>query len=297
MKGARTVTIYTPAKVNFTLEALGKRDDGYHQIASVMQTIGLFDALALSAAEDVRLISDVPELRTRENLVYRAACLLREKAGDSKGAEIKLLKNIPVAAGLGGGSSDAAATLLALNLLWELGLDVRELKDMASLLGSDVPFFLSGGSALAEGRGERITPIPSPPTAWLILVFQPNVLDNKTATAYKALTPMDYTDGQKTARLAGLLRSGASLDRGSIFNVFDSVAARLFPGIGGAWEILEALSGAPVHLSGAGPTLFCLVESREEGEKVARECSAKGLDCMLVRTLAPGEGPRIVSDG
>lgn len=297
MIGARMVTIETPAKVNLTLEVLGKRDDGYHEIASVMQAVSLFDTLTFTIAEDLQLTTDAPGLTLRENLVYRAACLLREEAHVSKGAEIKLIKNIPVAAGLGGGSSDAAATLLGLNLMWGLGLDIKDLEGLAAQLGSDVPFFLSGGSALAGGRGERITPLPTPPNAWLILAFQPNVLENKTAAAYRALTSMDYTDGRKTARLASSLRSGAALHNDSPFNVFDCVAMRLFPGIGGAWTILESVSGTPVHLSGAGPTLYCLADGPAEGEKVVRECSAKGLDCMLVRTLAPGEGPLIASEG
>ncbi len=297
MTGPREVTIKAPAKINLTLEVLGKRDDGYHEIASVMQAVSLFDTLTLSTAEDVQLISDVPELRTRDNLVYRAAELLkREKAGDG-GVEIRLNKGIPIAAGMGGGSSDAAATLLGLNVLWKLGLDTKELEAFAARLGSDVPFFLSGGTALAEGRGERITPLPIPPTAWLILAFQPNPIENKTAAAYKALTPRDHTDGRKTARLASLIRDGAPPDNDTLFNVFDNVAIRLFPGIDKAWKTLEAVSGEPVHLSGAGPTLFCLVGSQEEGERVVGECTNRGLDCRLVRTLGPVEGPRIVTDG
>ena len=114
--GTRKVTIETPAKINLTLEVLGKRDDGYHEIASVMQAVSLFDTLTLSMAEDVQLISDVPEIGTRDNLVYRAAELLKREKGVDEGVEIRLSKGIPIAAGMGGGSSDAAATLLGLNL-------------------------------------------------------------------------------------------------------------------------------------------------------------------------------------
>ena len=209
--------------------------------------------------------------------------------------EIRLNKGIPIAAGMGGGSSDAAATLLGLNVLWKLGLDTKELVALAARLGSDVPFFLTGGTALTEGRGEVISPLPAPPTAWLILAFQPNPIENKTAAAYNALTPRDHTDGRKTARLTSLIRDGAPPDNDTLFNVFDGVATRLFPGIDKAWKTLEAVSGEPVHLSGAGPTLFCLVEGQEEGERVVSQCARRGLDCMLVRTLAPGEGPRIIS--
>ena len=111
MTGTRKVVIETPAKINLTLEVLGKRDDGYHEIASVMQAVSLFDTLTLSLAEDVQLISDVPELGTRDNLVYRAAELIKRAKRVDEGVEIRLKKGIPIAAGMGGGSSDAAATL------------------------------------------------------------------------------------------------------------------------------------------------------------------------------------------
>ena len=296
MTVTRQVTIETPAKVNLTLEVLGKRNDGYHEIASVMQAINLCDRLTFSIADDLSLISDTPGLDTKDNLVYRAASLLNDKTGVSAGAEIHLCKGIPVAAGLGGGSSDAAATLLGLNRLWGLHLARDELEELAAQLGSDVPFFLAGGAALAEGRGERITPLPSPPTFWLVLAFQPNCLENKTAAAYGALTPTHHTDGGTTSRLANLLRGGAALENGSLFNVFDGVASRLFSGIDQAWDTLQMVSGAPVHLSGAGPTLFCLVGSPEEGERIVSECAKRGVDCQLVRTLAPKEGPRFICD-
>ena len=291
------LTIETPAKANLTLEVLGKRDDGYHEITSVMQAISLFDRLTISVADDLSLKTDAPGLGTQDNLVYRAARLLKDRAGVSQGAEIHLCKSIPVAAGLGGGSSDAAAALLGLDRLWGLHLARDDLEELAAQLGSDVPFFLLGGTALAEGRGERVTPLPSPPTSWLVLAFQPNRLENKTAAAYGALTPTHHTDGEITSRLANLLRDGAALENSTLFNVFDGVASMLFSGIDQAWDTLQMVSGAPAHLSGAGPTLFCLVESAEEGKRVVRECAKRGLGCKLVKILSPEEGPRIISDG
>ena len=296
MTDISVLTIETPAKVNLTLEVLGKRPDGYHEIASVMQAVSIFDSLTLSVAEELRLETDAPGLDTRDNLVYRAAELLKENTGVSRGALIRLCKNIPVGAGLGGGSSDAAASLLGLNRLWGLNLAKEELEELAAGLGSDVPFFLSGGTALAEGRGERISPLPSPPTSWLVLAFQPNPLENKTAAAYKSLSSKHHTGGQMTSQLSDLLQNGLTPDAPSIFNVFDRVASKLFPGIDGAWETLEALSGKPAHLSGAGPTLFCLVDDAGEGKRVVDECARQGMDCRLVRTLAPGEGPRFTFD-
>jgi len=296
LTGGPVLTIETPAKVNLTLEVLGKRSDGYHEIASIMQTVSLFDSLTLSADEELQFVTDVPELDTRDNLVYRAARLLKERTGVSKGARIGLCKDIPVAAGLGGGSSDAAATLLGLEKLWGLHLAKEDLAALAAQLGSDVPFFLSGGTALAEGRGERISPLPSPPTSWLVLLYLPHSHENKTASAYRALSPTDYTSGRHTSRLASLIQNGATLDQHPLFNAFDGVAPDIFPGTGGTWKMLEGVSCTPVHLSGSGPTLFCLVNRPQEGERVVSECTNRGLDARLVRTLSPGEGPRFISD-
>ena len=297
MTGEPIVTVETPAKVNLTLEVLHKRADGYHEIASVMQAVSLFDSLKLSMAEEVQLVTDLPELGTQDNLVYRAARLLKETTGVSRGAEIKLRKSIPVAAGLGGGSSDAAATLLGLNRLWGLNLGNDELQALAARLGSDVPFFLGEGTALAQGRGERISTLPAPPTSWLVLLFYQNRLENKTAAAYKSLSSAGYTTGQHTYRLAELLKNGAVLHRNSLFNAFDEVAPSLFPGIEVAWKNLEIVSGTPAHLSGAGPTLFCLIDGPKYGERVVDECAKYGLDCRLVKTLTPREHPRFISDG
>ena len=296
MTGVEKVTVQAPAKVNLTLEVLGKRPDGYHEIASVMQIISLFDILTFSLSDEVKVTTDVPELEGEDNLVYSAAILLRDTSGVSAGAEVHLDKQIPLAAGLGGGSSDAAATLLGLGRLWGLELGEGELKELAAQLGSDVPFFVTGGTALVEGRGERVSSVKMPPTLWLVLAFPDHRLENKTATAYKALSPSDHTDGRRTADLVERIEAGTEINHDSFFNVFDSIAAQIFPGIDGSRSILQEASGRPVHLSGAGPTLFCRVDGPEEGQKVVAECVEKGLDSRLVRTLAPGEGPRVLTD-
>ena len=296
MTGVEKVTVQAPAKVNLTLEVLGKRPDGYHDIASVMQAISLFDTLTFLPSDEIEVLAEIEELETQDNLVYRAAVLLKETSGVSAGAEIRLEKQIPLAAGLGGGSSDAAATLLGLDRLWSLGLGEEELKELAAQLGSDVPFFLTGGTALVEGRGERVSNVKTPPTLWLVLAFPDHRLENKTATAYKSLSHTDHTDGRRTADLVKRIEAGSEITHDSFFNVFDRVANQIFPGIDGSWSILQEASGGPVHLSGAGPTLFCRVDGPEQGQKVVTECVGKGLDSRLVRTLALGEGPLISID-
>ena len=295
MTGVPKVTIEAPAKVNLTLEVLGKREDGYHEIASVMQAISLFDTLTFRPSDEIKVLAEIEDLGTQDNLVYRAAMLLRETSGVSAGAEVHLDKQIPLAAGLGGGSSDAAATLLGLDRLWGLELGEGELKELAAQLGSDVPFFVTGGTALVEGRGERVSIVKTPPTLWLVLAFPDHRLENKTATAYRTLSNTDHTDGRRTADLVKRIEAGVEINNDSFFNVFDSVATQIFPGIDGSRSILQDVSGRPVHLSGAGPTLFCRVDGPEEGQMVVTECAARELDSRLVRTLAPREGPRVLT--
>src|SRR5262249_11610654 len=166
-----TVFLAPYAKINLTLDVLGKREIGYHQLASVMQTIALADTLALTPRSDDALecVCDLADLQTDANLALRAAHLLRSAGYTGSGVTIELSKGIPVQAGLGGGSSDGAAVLVALNQLWQLGLDKGTLEQLAAALGSDVPFFVHGGTALIEGRGEVVHPLPDAEPLWLVL--------------------------------------------------------------------------------------------------------------------------------
>ncbi len=157
---SRALVLKAYAKINLTLEVLGRREDGYHDIVSILQTIDLHDTLTLEPAQDMALECDQSELEGPDNLVLKAAALLREATGCHQGARLKLQKGIPLAAGLGGGSSDAAAALLGLSRLWGLGLSAEKLMPLAAKLGSDVPFFLYGGTAMAQGRGEIVRPLP-----------------------------------------------------------------------------------------------------------------------------------------
>src|SRR3989449_6170536 len=177
------------AKVNLTLNVGGARSDGYHEIESVMHTIALHDSITLrEAGTGVEVLvtnSEVPN--DQRNLVVRAAQLLREAFGVERHVQIELVKRIPAAAGLGGGSSDAAVTLLGLAQMWKLRLDGRELLALATKLGSDVPFFLEGGAAVARGRGERLAFLPPLPTTWIVLA-RPQVAVT-TEWAYRQLNP------------------------------------------------------------------------------------------------------------
>ena len=186
------------AKLNLTLEVLGRRPDGYHEITSVLQTVSLADVLSFRPAPTLSLRCSDPTLVSEDNLALRAARLLGETTGCTQGAEVTLEKHIPVASGLGGGSADAAAALWALDRLWDLRLPETQLSTLAARLGSDVPFFLQGGTALAQGRGERVTQLPPAPEAWFLVVRPPLEIPTKTATLYGMLDQRHWTKGKAT---------------------------------------------------------------------------------------------------
>jgi 4-diphosphocytidyl-2-C-methyl-D-erythritol kinase len=273
-------TVYAPAKLNLVLEVLGK-DDDYHRISSIVQSIDLCDVLNLELDDELRFECDVPGLRS-DNLVTEAAALLKESTGCSLGARVELHKRIPWAAGLGGGSSDAAATLLALNELWRLGLSVPQLVRLAWRLGSDVPFFVRKGTALVEGRGEKVTPLPPlPPTCFVLLVPPLSKMPDKTKQMYGRLRVADFTRGEFTERaLASLLR-GKVVGRSLMFNVFERTAFEFFPQLGRYRKIMEEAGAAGVCLAGSGPCLFAAFSSREEAGELFSRLSKQKLECYL----------------
>ena len=286
------ITLDACAKVNLTLEVLGRRDDGYHDLVSLTQAVSLHDTLTFAPTDGLELVCDAPELAGCGNLAYRAARLLRETAGVSDGARISISKRIPVAAGLGGGSSDAAATLTALNRLWGLGLSLGELTPLAARLGSDVPFFLHGGTAMVSGRGERVTPLPPANLEWLIVASPAISVPNKTATLYGRLTAANYTRGALTRRLAARIRGGGDVPPQFLFNTFDDVAFDAFPGLRDCWDAMHALGAREVHLAGSGPSLFAPVSSREVGSALQLLLTHQhGVEAHLVSAcVGDGEG-------
>ncbi|MDP2935453.1 MAG: 4-(cytidine 5'-diphospho)-2-C-methyl-D-erythritol kinase, partial [Dehalococcoidia bacterium] len=250
------------------MEVLGRYPNGYHQIASVMQTISLADTLTMKKASDFTLECDQPSLSGATNLVLQAAHMFKAATGCPDGARLRLAKGIPEAAGLGGGSSDAAATLRGLNRLSGVGIPRVKLAEMAAALGSDVPFFVYGGAGLAEGRGEIITPLPSPPGVWLALLHPPILLTDKTRKLYEALTPEHYSRGERSQTLAQALKAGEPVKDDLLYNVFEEVAFNVFPGLEGYRQRLLQAGAAGVHLAGSGPTLFAIFTSWVDAEGV-----------------------------
>jgi 4-diphosphocytidyl-2-C-methyl-D-erythritol kinase len=288
------IELQAHAKINLTLEVLGKRTDGYHEIASIIQTIGLYDTLTLEPADELTLECATPGLSADDNLVLKAATMLREAAGVSQGATIMLQKSIPVSAGLGGGSSDAAAALIGLNRLWETALSDDALHGIAARLGSDVPFFLRGGTAMAHGRGELIRSLPPADIPWVVVLSPDIPMPDKTAALYAALPPAQHTGGLLTRKLEARIRGGGDVPPQFLFNVFDNVVREAFPGLDEYWDAFTALGAREVHVAGSGPSLFAPVSRRELGTALALMLSHKhGWVAHAVPLWQPPEeGPR-----
>ena len=276
--------IDAPAKLNLSLEILGRRSDGYHEVRTVMQEISLVDELEIVPSDSLVVCCDDPSLNGEQNLVWRAAEELARGCGRLPLAEITVRKNIPVAMGLGGGSSDAAAALVALNSFWQLDLGLERLAAIASRIGSDVPFFLWGGAALASGRGEAIEPLPAQSGVSVSLICPESLNLDKTGRLFGRLNPGHFSDGGVTRRLVQNLMAGQLTD--DLFhNVFEDVALNEFTGLAEIIDAVETAAGRRPHLSGAGPALFLYSSSHVEHETVVKALQGYRAQAYFVRTL------------
>ncbi len=286
------IAVRSSAKINWTLEVLGRRDDGYHEVRTILQTIALSDTVTAAPANSLELdlSGSFDALRNEDsprNLAYRAAQLLRDECRVDAGALIRLEKRIPVAAGLGGGSSNAAATLRALRSLWRLSLTSDELAAIAAKLGSDVPFFLTGGTALGSGRGDEISPLPDAPPQPLVVAWPDLPARDKTAQAYAALKSEHYSDGTTTEQLAERLSGGGSVVNDDVHNVFEPALPSINAAAGQLFADAHAL-GRP-HLAGSGPAFFFLLAPAEPAEPIIRGLARVGLDAIETHTIAAAE--------
>lgn len=279
--------MYAPAKINLTLEVLGKRADGYHDIATIFQQVDLKDMLYFEEHQRLILECDYPALQSDDNIVLKAARLLQKETGSRRGALISVRKGVPVASGLGGGSSDAAATLRALNQLWGLDLSTEQLLPLAAGLGSDTAFFLHGGTALGGGRGEHITPLPPHPTSWVVLFRPPvDVPPNKTTRLYSSLDNSHFTQGRSTEEMADMLNRGEGISPSCFVNTFEKVAFTTYDGLEGYWQRFGELGADNIHLAGSGPTLFTIVRDNSQGEAIHQNLVKEGSEAYLVQTVA-----------
>ncbi|MGE0133848.1 MAG: 4-(cytidine 5'-diphospho)-2-C-methyl-D-erythritol kinase [Dehalococcoidia bacterium] len=281
--------LLAPAKINLALEVTGRRADGYHDIDTVMTTIDLADAVRLSPAPALEVILSGPEaagIDPDDDLAGRAARALADAAGREPAVRIEVTKRIPSPAGLGGGSSDAAAVLRGLNALWGLDWPLERLAEVAATVGSDVPFFLHCGAARCTGRGEVVQPLRDlKPLRLLVLVPPVGALQNKTARRYGALTPHDFTDGHRSWRLSQRLTRGAPPPTNDLVNVFESVVERTDAELVAHYASYRAAGAPQLHLCGAGPAVYVFVR---EGARVAdlrRGFEALGAAVFEARTL------------
>lgn len=288
MVAVKELRLNAYAKINLTLDVLGKRPDGYHEIETVLHTLELHDTVILREAErGITVRCDHKAVPTDvQNLVFRTAQLLQDTYGVDRPVEIEIHKRIPPASGLGGGSSDAAVTLLGLAQMWKLRLDGRELIDLASRIGSDVPFFLAGGAARATGRGERLEYLPSLPSTWVVLLC-PN-LQVPTRWAYEVLDPARIHRHPDTARLVQSLRAG---DVGEVArhlgNVFEALVASHYPIVAELRTRLLEQGSLGASMTGTGPVVFGLFADEPTARR-AHEALAGTFDgeAILTRTFA-----------
>lgn len=288
------VQIAAPAKLNLGLEVLGRRDDGYHDIATIFLAIDLHDSLRLSPAADIELRCADAGLAGQDNLALRALRLLREASGVRQGANIELVKRIPIASGLGGASSDAAAALLAGRRLWNVPVSDASLERVAAQLGSDVPFFLKGGCALGHGRGERLETLPVPRDLWFVIVAPGTSIPRKTATLYGNLSQRDFSDGDHVAAQARRIAAGLPLDPALLGNAFARPLYRLAPRLSTLPAVMQAAGADVVAISGAGPAHYATFTDASRADSVANRLRGELKDAAQVfvaRTAAERPSP------
>jgi len=277
------------AKINLALSVLGKRTDGYHDIQTIFQAISLGDEIELRASSQLDFVcEDLADVSKEQNLAWKAAERLASAFSVDPGVSIILKKAIPAGAGLGGGSSNAAATLLALRRFWKLDIPDPALLSIAETLGSDVPFFLTGGMALGYGRGERIRPLPDAPALHLAVIF-PGI-QVSTAEAYRSLS-LGLTSSQEDHRIQrfiGQVESGENFLTG-IFNDFEASVLAAYPPIKEAKSFLERRGATAVMLSGSGSSVFGFFSDEESAFAVSREVPREAWRVFPAKTLSRAE--------
>ena len=267
------------AKINLGLDVVGKRDDGYHEVRMIMQTIQMYDVLEIEKKKEpgIVLTTNIPYVPTDErNLVYKAAKMLMDEFDIKEGLTMNLEKFIPVAAGMAGGSSDAAAAFVGVNRLFGLGLSEEELMKRAVKVGADVPYCVMRGTALAEGIGEKLTRLPGLPKCY-VLVGKPGI-NVSTKTAYENL---NLAGIGKHPDIDGLIRD---IECGDLYamaskmeNVFEPGIIRQYPVIGNIKELMEEKGALKAMMSGSGPTVFGIFDNRDKMAAAARSLRKSGL--------------------
>jgi 4-diphosphocytidyl-2-C-methyl-D-erythritol kinase len=283
------------AKINLGLDVVRKREDGYHEVRMIMQTVQLHDELTLTESSEpgIRISTNLPYVpANRNNLVYQAAELLMKEFHISQGMDIYLSKRIPVAAGMAGGSADAAAALVGVNRIFRLGLSKKDLMERGVQIGADVPYCLLRGTALAEGIGEVLTPLPPMPDC-CILIGKPGV-SLSTKYVYGNLRANEIADHPDIDGMVEAIGQGSLpgvTDR--MANVLEEVSIAAHPVIGEIKEHMEAHGARKALMSGSGPTVFGIFDSRRTAQRAGRALKASGLARLVVLTKPFQGGGRV----
>lgn len=282
-----TLAIQAPAKINLTLDVLGRRPNGYHDLQMIMQTIDLCDEISITKKDADKTITfsmnkELPDgCPVEKNLVYRAAALLKEKFDLPGGMDIYLDKQIPAAAGLAGGSSDCAATLIGINEIYELGLSQDELCEIGVTLGADVPFCIKKGTMLSEGIGEILTPLPPLPTLYTLLI-KPDI-SVSTAWVYKSLNLEHLTSHPDTQKvIQALQHHDAASVAHNLSNVLESVTIPAYPVLQEIKDHLTEWQAVGVLMSGSGPTTYGLYQDPIQAEMAYRKAKAQYPDYEVI---------------
>ncbi len=283
----KTLTVMARAKINLALDVLARRPDGFHEVSMVMQSIDLCDRIEFAQAPDLSLVSSHPRLPVDErNDILRAARLLRTRYGIRDGAEIRLEKRIPIAAGMAGGSTDGAAALWGLNRLWGLDLTDEQLQSLAAELGSDMPFCVVGGTALATGRGERLAALP--PVPELDLVLMKPEFGVSTKAVYGGLN-LRHLPPPATDRMVEAIKKG---DRDGIIsglaNHLESVTLAMYPVLDERRQAALRLGALNCLMSGSGPTLFAVARDAQHAQELATALESPGSWVHVTKTAPRG---------
>ncbi|MBM7582408.1 4-diphosphocytidyl-2-C-methyl-D-erythritol kinase [Caldicoprobacter guelmensis] len=285
----RRIVLKAYAKINWALDVLGKRPDGYHDVEMVMQSVDLWDAVILEEkGEEISVKCSIDSLPVDvTNTAYRAAVLIKKRFGIEKGIQVELIKNIPVAAGLAGGSADAAAVLVGLSRMWRLNLSKEELMELAGIVGSDVPFCVVGGTALAKGRGEDITELPPAQGIWLVLITP----DQRISTA-EVYGKLDLSKIQKRPDVTSMVNSLHQRDFKGIalnmVNVLEEVTVGLCPQIRAIKEDVMRQGAVGCCMSGSGPTVYGLFKDEHTARKAYAALKQRHSYCFVVKTVSLG---------
>ncbi|MBU1262154.1 4-(cytidine 5'-diphospho)-2-C-methyl-D-erythritol kinase [bacterium] len=274
------INVLAPAKINLSLRVLNKREDGYHNIETVFQSISLYDKITITSADKIVVLPE--KIAQTENIIKRVALLLLEWTGKKKGAKITLEKNIPIGGGLGGGSSDAAAVLSGLNSFWDLGVSDKDIFGLAERLGADVPYFLMKGTVLGEGIGARLTKLKPIPPCYFLLAYPK--ISISTKEVYESFNGSN--EGYETREML------EAIERSDLFGIANALHNDLERVVFGKYPQLLKIKKKLISecvlnsaLTGSGSVIFGIVEEKKEAERIQKKIESQDLTVVIAEPI------------